>query len=66
MGRVRSTYVKRAARRLLERYPDKFSIDFKQNCLVLGELANFGSKPLRNRVAGYMINLLKQKKRGER
>jgi small subunit ribosomal protein S17e len=62
MGRVRSTYIKRAARGLLERYPDKFSIDFKQNCLTLNELANFGSKPLRNRIAGYISNLLKQKK----
>ena len=31
MGRIRQTYIKRAARRLLERYPDKFSTDYKQN-----------------------------------
>jgi len=62
MGRVRSTYIKRAARELIKRYPDKFSIDFKQNCLALDELVNVRSKPLRNRIAGYLSNLLKQKK----
>ena len=62
MGRVRSTYIKRAARELLKRYPDKFSTDFKQNCLALDELVNVRSKPLRNRIAGYLSNLLKQKK----
>jgi len=62
MGRVRPTYIKRAARKLLERYPDKFSTDFKKNCLVLNELVNLKSKYLRNRIAGYLSNLLKQKK----
>ncbi|MCK4405181.1 MAG: 30S ribosomal protein S17e [Hadesarchaea archaeon] len=62
MGRVRSTYIKRAARKLLERYPDKFSTDFKKNCLVLDELVTLNSKSLRNRIAGYLSTLLKQKK----
>ena len=62
MGRVRSTYIKRAARELIKRYPDKFSTDFKQNCLALDELVNLKSKSLRNRIAGYINNLLKQKK----
>jgi len=62
MGRIRSTYIKRAARELLERYPDKFSTDFKQNCLALNELVTLKSKSLRNRIAGYLSTLLKQKK----
>jgi len=62
MGRVRSTYIKRAARELIKRYPDKFSTDFKQNCLALDELVNLQSKFLRNRIAGYLSTLLKQKK----
>jgi small subunit ribosomal protein S17e len=61
MGRVRSTYIKRAARELIKRYPDKLSTDFKQNCLALNELTNIKSKSLRNRIAGYISNLLKQK-----
>lgn len=62
MGRVRSTYIKRAARELLKRYPDKFSTDFKKNCLALNELVTLKSKSLRNRIAGYLSTLLKQKK----
>ncbi|MDI6884690.1 MAG: 30S ribosomal protein S17e [Hadesarchaea archaeon] len=62
MGKVKSLYIKRAARRLLERYPDKFSTDFKQNCQALDALLKLGSKPLRNRIAGFISNLLKQKK----
>ena len=61
MGRVRPTYIKRAARELIKRYPDKFSTDFKQNCLTLDQLANIKSKSLRNRIAGYISNSLKQK-----
>ncbi|MDI6884350.1 MAG: 30S ribosomal protein S17e [Hadesarchaea archaeon] len=64
MGRVRSLYIKRAARRLLERYPDKFSTDFKKNCEILDELLKLESKSLRNRIAGYLSNLLKQGKEG--
>lgn len=62
MGRVRSTYIKRAARELIKRYPDKFSTDFRQNCLALDELLTLNSKSLRNRIAGYLSSLLKQKK----
>ena len=55
-------YIKRAARELIKRYPDKFSTDFKQNCIALDELVNLKSKSLRNRIAGYLSNLIKQKK----
>jgi len=61
MGRVRQTYIKRTARNLLERYPDKFSTSYEENRRVLGELTNIESKSLRNRVAGYIATLLKQK-----
>lgn len=62
MGRVRPLYVKRAARELLERYPDKFSTDFRQNREFLDEILRHIGKPLRNRIAGYISNLLKQQK----
>jgi small subunit ribosomal protein S17e len=65
MGRIRQTYIKRAARRLLERYPDKFSTDYGQNHRALQELASTESKPLRNKIAGYITTLLKQKSEGE-
>lgn len=61
MGRVRSTYIKRIARELLERYPDKFAPDFEHNKRALDELISLGSKSLRNRVAGYIASLIKQR-----
>ena len=66
MGRVRALYIKRAARELIERYPDKLATDFEGNrkfvdeVLVLGHL----NKSVRNRIAGYIVTLLKQRKEG--
>ena len=60
MGRIRQKYIKRSARALLERYPDKFSTDYGQNRQVLEGLASIESKPLKNKIAGYIATLLKQ------
>jgi len=64
MGRVRSTYVKRVARQLVERYPDRFSTDFELNAKVLAELAEIESKPLKSKIAGYITTLMRQMRRG--
>jgi len=61
MGRIRQKYIKRSARLLLERYPDKFTGDYEQNRNALDGVATVGSKPLRNKIAGYITTLLKQK-----
>lgn len=66
MGRVRPTYIKRAARDLLKRYPDKFSTDYEKNHSALKELADIRSISLRNRVAGYIVTLVKQEGLKER
>jgi small subunit ribosomal protein S17e len=66
MGRIRPTYIKRTARELLQRYPDKFSINYEQNRRALEELTLIQSRLLRNKVAGYIATLLKQQtRRGE-
>ena len=64
MGRICPTYVKRAARQLLERYPDRFSTNYEQNRKVLAEVATIESHSLRNKIAGYLTTLLKQKAKG--
>ncbi|MEM0359318.1 MAG: 30S ribosomal protein S17e [Candidatus Hadarchaeales archaeon] len=58
---MRQVYVKRAARQLLELYPDRFTTDFLHNRKVLDELLEVESKPLKNRIAGYLTSLMKQK-----
>jgi small subunit ribosomal protein S17e len=62
MGGVRPMFIKRAAREFIEKYPDKFTTDFKHNSKALDELMKMDSKRIRNRVAGYITTLLKQKK----
>jgi small subunit ribosomal protein S17e len=62
LGRVRTLFIKRAARDLLEKYPERFSIEFEHNRRVLDELMSHLSKSVRNRIAGYISTLLKQKK----
>ena len=57
MGKVRTEQVKRIARELLDRYPDKFSTDFEKNKQFVTELTNITSTKLRNRVAGYTTRL---------
>lgn len=59
MGKVRTELVKRTARDLLDRYPDKFTTDFENNKLLVKSLTNISSTRLRNRVAGYATRLLR-------
>jgi len=59
LGKVRPILVKRLARELLGRYPDKFTLDFEENKRLVAELTDIKSKRLRNRVAGYITRLVK-------
>ena len=65
MGKVRPSYIKNTARRLLELYPDKFTKDFNKNKKLVSELTNITSKRVRNRVAGYITRLVKKREREE-
>ena len=63
MGNIRSTYIKRIAKELVNMYPDKFAAsDFQHNKEKISELVDFDSKILRNRVAGYITRLLATQK----
>ncbi len=61
MGKVRIEIVKRTARDLLERYPDRFTTDFEANKKVVAEVISLNAKRLRNRVAGYTTRLKRVK-----
>ena len=59
MGNIRPTYIKRIARELINKYPDKFvADDFQHNKEKVSELTDVQSKMLRNRVAGYVTRIL--------
>ena len=57
MGKVRTEQVKRIARELLDKYPNKFTVDFENNKQLVTDYTNISSTKLRNRVAGYTARL---------
>ncbi|HEY0579944.1 MAG TPA: 30S ribosomal protein S17e [Candidatus Nitrosocosmicus sp.] len=50
--------VKRMSNELLERYPDKFTIDFNKNKEAIHNYAQIRSKELRNKIAGYITAIV--------
>ena len=58
LGNVRTEKVKRIARELVRRYPDRFTADYEKNKKVLMGLVNLPSKKLRNMIAGYVTSLV--------
>jgi len=64
-GMVRLWLVKRIARELVERFPEKFTTDFENNKKLVESLTNISSKKLRNKVAGYITQLQNQKKQNK-
>jgi small subunit ribosomal protein S17e len=52
--------IKRISMQLLEKYPDKFGLDFDTNKHVISEIAIIRSKVLRNELAGYITSHLRK------
>jgi small subunit ribosomal protein S17e len=52
--------IKRISTELLERYPDKFGLDFNANKSVISDVAIIRSKVLRNELAGYITSHLRK------
>ena len=61
MGKVRPASIKRVARLLLERYGDKFTVDYESNKKLVEELVEVPSKKIRNLLAGYVTSLVKMR-----
>jgi len=57
--------VKKLARELVERFPEKFTTDFETNKKLVESLTNISSTKLRNRVSGYITQLQNQKKQNK-
>jgi small subunit ribosomal protein S17e len=63
MGRVRTKTVKKAARVLIEKYYTKLTLDFHTNKRIIEEVALIPTKPLRNKIAGFITHLMKRLQR---
>ena len=59
MGRIKSKMIKRTANKLLKE-KNPFSEDFEENKKLLGD--TMPSKPIRNKVAGYLSRLIRMQK----
>jgi len=58
MGRIRTTLIKRVARKLLAEHGEEFTTDFEKNKEVVDRYLKL-SKKMRNVVAGYIVKLKK-------
>ncbi|TFG32377.1 30S ribosomal protein S17e [Candidatus Thorarchaeota archaeon] len=59
MGSIRPRYIKNAAKSLLALYPDSFTDDFETNKRLVEQFTDVESKKVRNRIAGYLVGLVK-------
>lgn len=62
MGRIRTHFIKSLTEKLAHAFPDKFSGDFDSNKKALDALKLIDEKFTRNKVAGYMVRVIKKKK----
>ncbi|MFX0007204.1 MAG: 30S ribosomal protein S17e [Promethearchaeota archaeon] len=59
MGKVRTVVIKNVSKELISKYPNVFTTDFEINKRLLDKYLEIDSKHLRNRISGYIVNLLK-------
>lgn len=60
MGRVKTTQIKRSAKKLMALHREKFSADFEGNKKAMPEAAEVKCKKLRNVLAGYIARIVKK------
>lgn len=65
MGKVRTLLIKNVSKELISKYPNVFTKDFETNKRLLDDYVKIDSKHLRNRISGYIVNLIKNKEREE-
>ncbi len=54
MGKVKTEQVKRVAKELIQRFPEKFSGSFEENKPIVDMLTKGTTTKVRNQIAGYI------------
>ncbi|OGI11710.1 30S ribosomal protein S17e [Candidatus Micrarchaeota archaeon RBG_16_36_9] len=62
MGRIRGKWVKNIAKKLIEKYPDKFNNNFDDDKKFIESLKIIEDKPIRNKIAGYIVSEVDKRK----
>jgi small subunit ribosomal protein S17e len=57
LGKVKTEHIKRIARELMARFPDKFSTNFDDNKHVVDALTQGATTKVRNQIAGYITHM---------
>ena len=55
---MRIELIKRTAKELVRRFPNRFSTSFEENKKLVGSLVTGGSVKVRNQIAGYITRFL--------
>ncbi|MEM2021850.1 MAG: 30S ribosomal protein S17e [Zestosphaera sp.] len=63
MGRVRTSLVKRTAKRLMELFPGEVTTSFEENKKLVSKYVYLRSRRLRNQIAGYLTRLVRVRER---
>jgi len=63
LGNVRTEQIKRTAKELIKRFPEKFSIDFENNKHSVNSLVKGGTPKVLNQIAGYITRFVAAEKR---
>ncbi len=58
MGNVRIELIKRTAKELVRRFPNRFSTSFEENKKSVDSLVTGGTVKVRNKIAGYITRFL--------
>ena len=59
MGNIRTSFVKRTSKELIETYEGTFTKDFDENKLLVEKFTTVSTKHLRNKIAGYVTRLVR-------
>lgn len=62
MGNIRTSFVKRLAKELIENHPGKFTADFDENKKLVEEYSTVSTKHLRNKIAGYITRIISRQR----
>ncbi|MFH1402739.1 MAG: 30S ribosomal protein S17e [Candidatus Altiarchaeota archaeon] len=65
MGRIKQTYLKRIAGKLLKDRGEIFNTEFEHNKKAVQENTDITSKSIRNKIAGYVTRVVKNRAKEE-